>query len=93
MDRYWMAVYDIFDLPALAAKRDFLYSFVDDERQVIEWAPLRDAIRPWSHGEQVLVRIAHCLYNDDERVGIDELEALAPDTRRIILNIIDRRYA
>lgn len=61
--------------------------------QVIEWAHLRNAIRPWRHGEQGLVRIAHCLCNDDERVGIDGLQALAPDIRQAILRIIDRRYS
>ena len=66
---------------------------MDEERQEIEWKHLDDAIRPWSHGEQVLVRIAHCLYNDEDHVGIDELQALSPDTRRSVLRIIDRRYS
>ena len=92
MDRYWTAVYEIFDLPVLMSKRDFLYSYVDDERQEIDWLRLREMMRPWSHGEQVLVRIANCLYNEGEHVGIDELQVLSPETRRIVLNIIDRCY-
>lgn len=92
MDRYWQAVYDILDLPVLAPKRDFLYSYVDDERQDIDWMRLQEATRSWSHGEQVLIRIAHCLYNEGDQVGIDELQVLPSDTRRAILNIIDRCY-
>lgn len=92
MDRYWTAVYNIFDLLPLDAKRDFLYSFVDGARQEIDWDHLREAIRPWSHGEQVLVRLAHCLYNEGDHVGIDDLQVLSPETRRAVLTIIDRCY-
>ncbi len=92
MDRYWSAVYEIFDLPVLAGKRDALYAYVDEDRQEIDWPTITDIIRPWSHGERVLVRIAHVLYNEGERVGIDEISVFSSDVRRSVFNIIDRFY-
>lgn len=92
MDRHWTAVYEIFGLPVLKRKRPFLYSCVNEERQEIDWQGIDAQIGPWSHGEQVLVRIAHGLYNEGDRVGIDELSVLSSDVRRAVLNIIDRFY-
>ncbi len=92
MDRHWAAVYEIFDLRVLVSKRPFLYSCMNEERQEIDWPALKETARPWSHGEQVLVRIAHALYNGGDRVTIDELAVLSSDVRRAVLNIIDRFY-
>lgn len=92
MDRYWRAVYEIFDLPVLASKRPFLYAQVNEARQEIDWPALKEAVRPWSHEEQVLVRIAHALYNDGDMVPVNELSVLSPESGRAILGILQRRY-
>ena len=83
----------MFDLPALDAKRDVLYAYVDAERQMMDWEHLQEMIQPWSHGERGLVRLAHSLYNEEERVWIDELQVLSPKTRHAVLTIIERFYA
>lgn len=92
MDREWTAAYAVFDLPVLARKRDVLYSYIDEARREINWPGIQEVMCPWSHGEQVLVRIAHALYNAGDDVPIDELRVLSPDVGRAVLKIIAHRY-
>lgn len=92
MDRYWMAVYAIFDLPVLASKRSVLVSYVDESRHEIDWSGITATMGAWSHGEQVLIRIAHALFNDGDDVAIHEFGVLSPDSGRAVLEIIARRY-
>lgn len=92
MDRYWMAVSAIFDLPVLASKRSVLLSYVDESRHEIDWSRISETMGAWSHGEQVLVRVAHALFNDGDDVAIHELRVLSPDVGRAVLQIIARRY-
>lgn len=88
MDRYWTAVYAIFDLPVLASKRSVLLSYVDEARHEIDWPGITATMGAWSHGEQVLIRIAHALFNEGDDVAIGELRVLSPDVGRAVLEII-----
>lgn len=92
MDLYWMAVSAIFDLPVLASKRSVLLSYVDELRHEIDWSRISETMGAWSHGEQVLVRVAHALFNDGDDVAIHELRVLSPDVGRAVLQIIARCY-
>lgn len=92
MDREWSAIDAIFNLPVFGGKRDVLYGYVDEARQTIDWLGLHAAIGSWSHGEQVLVRIAHALYNAEDTIPLTELSVLSPDLGQAVLTIIRQRY-
>lgn len=66
---------------------------MDVARQTIEWSAITEAMAYWSPGEQVLVRIAHHLYDGGVAVSVAELGALSPDALPATLAILERFYA
>lgn len=91
MDRSWLAAIAMFQLPVLAGKQDVVFSYVDQARQAIDWPGLDAAMTGWSHGEHVLVRVAHALFDGGD-IAIHELGVLSPEVTQAVLQIIARRF-
>ncbi len=88
----WGAFRAIIALPPLAAKRNLILSYADPARDAIEWAALEETMRAWSHGEQVLMRLARTLFTGIDYLSVDELRILDPQTAIAVLGIIRDTY-
>lgn len=92
MDREWNAFWNVVHLPVLAAKQSTIEQYVDRRHATINWPGLTAAMAAWSHGEQILLRAAHALYNGGDELPVSELERLDPDNGRALMAIIQQRY-
>jgi ATPase subunit of ABC transporter with duplicated ATPase domains len=92
VDKEWDTLQAIFALPALANQRPAIMAYVDPFRRTVDWPGLEGAAASWSHGEQVLVRLAQTLWSATDLLALDELRVLDPDTAQQVLAIIQRCY-
>ena len=91
-DPEWQAFWDIMNLPIWQSKRDTILQYVDENREEIDWSALEQVMGPWSHGEQVLIRIARTLFNGTDDIPIHELRVLDDRLGPAVLTIIQKRY-
>ncbi len=92
MDKEWDTLQAIFALPGLATKRTTLAAHVDAGHRTVDWPGLDAVAASWSHGEQVLVRLAQTLWSATDLLALDELRVLDPDTAQQVLAIIQHCY-
>lgn len=92
MDHEWDILQAVFALPPLAAKRSTIAHYVDPFRRTVDWAGLQADAATWSHGEQVLVRLAQTLWSATDLLALDELRILDPQTAQQVLAIIQHAY-
>lgn len=92
MSKEWEAFWAMVQLPVMHRKRSTIQLYVNTERESVDWPALSEEMAAWSHGEQVLMRLAHALFNEEEDLPIHELKVLDPENGRAVLEIIRRRY-
>lgn len=92
MDRAWGSFWAIVDMPIFQTKRHTILRFVDQTREEIDWSELTWAAAGWSHGEQILLRVARTLFNETDAVPINELAVLDPGNARRVLQIVWQHY-
>ncbi len=91
--REWQAFWAIIDLPMFrGVKYESIMSYVDRQHATIDWPAIARMMSPWSHGEQVLLRVARALFNATDNVPLHELSVLDDTLGPTVLGIIHRRY-
>jgi hypothetical protein len=73
----WDSVIYLLGAPILRAKKAF--RFVNAERLSIDWDGLVEASAPWSHGERLMVALAHDLWNSAGGLSMKEFAATLDD--------------
>ena len=89
----WQAFWTLIELPVFrGAKREMIMDYVDETHATIEWSALLRDTSSWSHGEQVLLRVAYALFTDAGTLPIQELRVLDPTLGAAVLKSIAQRY-
>lgn len=89
----WQALLACLHLPLFdAGQRALLMAAVDIAQRRVDWPHITHLTADWSAPEQLVLRIAHALFNGGAGVALTDLEELEQDTRMAVIDIIRARY-
>jgi hypothetical protein len=88
----WSAVLDTLALPLIRdEERERLLAYVDLDRRHIEWDQIHQEARNFPREVQILLRIAHALFNGGD-CQLSELHQLSSAGRSAAILLIAQRY-
>lgn len=70
-------------------RRSGLDALLDIERKTLNIPRIKRVIRPWSHGEQLLVMVALSLWNSEGKINLYELACtLSSNNMRVVVTAL-----